>query len=49
MGMVFHLDKMHLGRIVRKLKTFTATIYRKMKAIVERVEELLGLVEKMRE
>lgn len=28
-------DKMHLGRIVRKLKTFTATIYRKMKAAGE--------------
>ena len=28
-------DKMHLGRIVRKLKTFTATIYRKMKTAGE--------------
>ena len=28
-------DKMHLGKIVRKLKTFTATIYRKMKAAGE--------------
>ena len=35
MGMVLRLDKMHLGRIVRKFKTFTATIYRKMKATGE--------------